>query len=128
MGLMAAIVGRFDDRCNGSIGGVVFDQPIDQVDERGRFQEDESSGVEVVRQGAERFRSKPNLGAAFPLGRRVEGDCAQEVSKCGCLVDAAHAVDGDFLDEQLFFDECFVFDSRCLWFGLRFHGNPPGLT
>jgi hypothetical protein len=25
-------------------------------------------------------------------------------------------------------DECFFFDSSCFWFGLWFHGNPPGLT
>ena len=43
------------------------------------------------------------------------------------LVDAAHAVDGDLLDEQLFFYERF-FDSGYFWFGLWFHENPPGLT
>ena len=76
MGLAAAIIGWFHDGFDSGIGGVMVDETVDQFDQRRRFQKDESSRVEMVRQRAERFRPKPDLGAAFPLGRRVERSCA----------------------------------------------------
>lgn len=68
MGPMAAIVGRLDDRGNRGIGRLVFDQAIDEINQRRRLQEDKASGIEVIRQRAKGLRPKPDLGAAFPLG------------------------------------------------------------
>lgn len=77
MGLAAAISVWFDDGFNSGIGRVVVGETIDKFNQGGRFQKDETSGIEVVRQRAKWFRPEPDLGAAFPLGRRIECECAQ---------------------------------------------------
>jgi len=118
VGLAAAVGGGLDDGLDSSVGRGVIAQPVDKFNEFGRLQEDEAPRI-----------SKPHFGAAFPASRRIEGCGAQGWR----LVDAAHAVDGDLLDEQFFFNQCllgdgFVLSDGGFWFGLRFHGNPPGLT
>ena len=66
MGSAALVVRGFDDRIDRLIRGVVFCQPIDQVDELVGFQEDQASSIEVIGEGAEGLRAKPDLCAAFP--------------------------------------------------------------
>ena len=67
MGLVAAIIGWFNDGFDSSIGRVMVDETIDQLDQHGGLQKDKPSGIEVVRQRSERFGPEPDLGAAFPL-------------------------------------------------------------
>ena len=67
MGLAAVIIGWFNDGFDSSIGRVMVDETIDQLDQHGGLQKDKPSGIEVVRQRSERFGPEPDLGAAFPL-------------------------------------------------------------
>lgn len=124
MASSCALVSWLDNRFDCAIGRAMLDQRFDKVDQRCRLEEHKPARVEVIRQRAKRLRAQSYLATAFPLRRRVEGGCAQTNG----LVDAAHAIDGDLLDEQFFFNELVAhvggFGFSCRFHWLQFHCVP----
>ena len=132
MGGARPIVRRFDDRLDCFVRRLVVDKSIDEIDKLVRFQKHQSSGVEVIGERTERLGAKPDFGAALPASCGVERknfSCRQNLCRADqrCLVDAAHAVDRDLLDQQVFLDQCggfAIFDIRVVGACLRFHEVP----
>ena len=86
---------------------------------RGALQKGESAGPEVVGQGPEGLGSQRHLGMKGPGTGAVEGDPAgaggrHRVGGGGWatgLVDAAHAVDGHVLDQEILLDQAILLDQ-----------------
>ena len=120
----AAIGSGFDDGVDRCIGRVVIGEPIDQVDERVRLEEDQSPGVEVIGERTKRLGSEPVF--ALRTQRCAGSKVAVVLNERNALVDAAHAVDRDLFDEEFFFDKlcfklCFAVGRLCFRSGLRIH-------
>jgi len=47
----------------------MVDETVYELNEGGRLEKDEASGVKVVSERTKRLRPQPDLGTAFPLGR-----------------------------------------------------------
>ena len=105
---VALVLGNAD-RPDRFFSGGLPGQRLDHRDEQGALQEGESAGPEVVGQGPEGLGSQRHLGMKGPGTGAVEGDPAGRVGRH--LVDAAHAVDGHVLDQEVLLDQAILLDQ-----------------
>lgn len=110
-----------------SVDAVVVAEAFDNSDEFGRLQEHETAGHKVVREGAEWFGPQTNLRVQPVRLARIELLSVRQ-RKWADLVNAAHAIDRDLLDEKLLFDGVGSFGScgcSCGLSGLGRHVRTP---
>jgi hypothetical protein len=78
----------------------MFTHRLDDTNNVWVTKEDQATVAVVIGKRTKRFR--PDRDLRVQLARGLKRDCHDKV---GCLVDAAHAVDGNLLDEKLLCDK-----------------------